>query len=341
MELLERYLQAIGRLLPASQRADILAELRSSLYDELALEENPNPDQAEVVALLRRMGPPQQVAAAYHPAGQYLIGPALYPIFRMVLGIVFTVIISIQLVTIGFDLLADTSAGALFGSAGDIISGLLTAFAFVVLTFWALQSMQIQPDKAKEFQPLELPPLAADTEAVSLGNQSFSILVNVIVLVILARFAQVGGFTWFDGSGFFENPIISQYLPLLVFASMAEIVLDIVVLWHGYWRKSTRFASLLVNLLSLGLLVVILWAHESWLIANGMGSVMSSLGNIPNLIVERTLAPGLLGMVLFRIGLVFALPIVAYEAAASLYFLVRAWSTQPKGTPAKWMLVQN
>ena len=35
MELIERYLQAIGRQLPRSQRADILSELRSALMDTL------------------------------------------------------------------------------------------------------------------------------------------------------------------------------------------------------------------------------------------------------------------------------------------------------------------
>ncbi len=339
MELIERYLQTIGRSLPASQRADILSELRSSLYDALEREDSDQPDQAAVIALIKQMGPPQQVAAAYYPAGQYLIGPSLYPIFRMVLGIVFTVLIGIQLFTTGFGLLYDTSAGALLNSSGEIINSLIAAFGSVVLVFWALQHLQVNPDGAKEFDPLALPALEADSATVSRGSHVFNIIINVVVLVILSRFAQAGGFSWIDGSGFFENPIISQYLPLIFFASLAEIVLDIVIMWHGYWRKSTRFASFLVNLFSLGLLLVILWAHDTWLIANGMGSVMSTIGHIPTLLIERDLAPGLLGMVLFRIGLVFALPVMVYEAIASLYFLIRALSI--RGTAAQWVPAQN
>ena len=77
MELIERYLQAIGRALPPAQRADILAELRSSLYDALESAAGGTAVEAQAAVLIKQMGPPQQVAAAYYPAGQYLIGPAL------------------------------------------------------------------------------------------------------------------------------------------------------------------------------------------------------------------------------------------------------------------------
>jgi len=324
MELIERYLQAIGRSLPATQRADILSELRSSLYDAVEDAASDTPNKAAVVALIKQMGPPEQVAAAYYPARQYLIGPALYPLFRTVVGITFTVIIGLQLFVVAFELLADTSTGALLNSPWEIANSLLMTFGTIVLIFWALQQLDVKATDAEEFNPLDLPALTADSEAVSRNSHIFSIIINVVILVIFVRFAQHGGFTWIDGRGFFENPIISQYLPLLVLTTAAEIVLDIVLMWQGYWRKATRFASLCVNLASVGLVLFLLWQHDTWLAAQGMAGIMTSIGDLPTLIIERN---PLAGMVAFRVGLVFALPVVAYEAAMALYSFVRALTT--------------
>ncbi len=337
MEWIERYLQAVGRSLPAAQRADILSELRSSLYDALEGDEK-SPNEAEVVALLKQMGPPQQVASAYYPTGQYLIGPSLYPLFRMVMGIVFTVVISLQLLGTVFALFFDTSRAALLNSSWEVVNALLTAFAAVVLIFWALQYLDVKPDMAAEFNPLDLPALEADSEAVSRSSHVFSIIFNVVILVILTRFAQRGGFAWLDGRGFFANPIISQYLPLIFLASLAEIGIDIVVMWQGYWRRHTRFASLLVNLFSLGLLLFLLWAHDAWLATQGVAGILTSIEDIPALLTAQN---PLVGMLLFRIGLVCALPFIAYEAVASGYFFIRSLTLRSPSAMAHWTLTEH
>jgi hypothetical protein len=337
MELIERYLQAIGRALPDAQRADILSELRSSLYDALQGDDDTAPDEAQVVALIKQMGPPQQVAAAYYPAGQYLIGPSLYPLFRLVLGIVFTVVIAVQSITIGFGLLGDVSTAALIDSAWDLLASLALSLGMVVLIFWGLQRLEVHPEP-EAFNPRDLPALEPESEATSRGSHIFSILLNVVVLAILARFAQQGGFTWIDGSGFFENPVIDQYLPLIVLSSLAEIVLEIVVLWQGRWQLATRFASVLVNLFSLGLVIVLLQGHEAWLAAHGAAGLFTSIADIPMLIIQRS---PLAGMVAFRAGLAFAVVVVAIEAATSLYRLFRAWVMRTKPTAPRWTPVEN
>ncbi len=138
----------------------------------------------------------------------------------------------------------------------------------------------------------------------------FSIIVNVVVLVFLARFAQTGSFAWVDGSGFFENPVISQYLPLIALSSLVEIVVEIVVLWQGRWQIVTRLASVLVNLFSLVVVIVLLQGHDAWLAAQGVGGLLTSIADIPALIIARS---PLAGMVTFRVGLVFALVVIAWE----------------------------
>jgi hypothetical protein len=87
MELLDRYLQAVRRHLPWLRQDDIIAELRANLEAQLEdrqAELGRKLNTAEVEAFLKQLGSPLHVAARYQPQ-QYLIGPALFPLYRFVL----------------------------------------------------------------------------------------------------------------------------------------------------------------------------------------------------------------------------------------------------------------
>lgn len=83
MELLDRYLFAVGRYLPKDRGADILAELRANILSmaedrEQELGRPLNLDEEE--AILKQHGHPMLVAARYMPR-QYLIGPTIFPFY--------------------------------------------------------------------------------------------------------------------------------------------------------------------------------------------------------------------------------------------------------------------
>src|SRR5258708_33102104 len=89
MELLDRYLQAIEFWLPKRQRQDIIAELSEDLRSQIEEKETElgrKLEDAEVEAILKRCGSPLAVASRYRPH-QYLIGPTLFPIYRVVLAV--------------------------------------------------------------------------------------------------------------------------------------------------------------------------------------------------------------------------------------------------------------
>src|SRR5450631_682847 len=91
MELLDRYLQAVKKHLPLKRQDDIIAELRANMESQIEDKESElgRPlDTKELEDLLRKMGPPILVAGRYQPQ-QYLIGPAVFPIYWYVLRIAF------------------------------------------------------------------------------------------------------------------------------------------------------------------------------------------------------------------------------------------------------------
>ena len=90
MDLIDRYLAAVGVLLPQAQKADIIAELRDVLLNRREEKEATlgRPlTRSENEALLKDFGNPLTVAGRYGRQ-QYLIGPELYPIYVFSLRIV-------------------------------------------------------------------------------------------------------------------------------------------------------------------------------------------------------------------------------------------------------------
>jgi hypothetical protein len=131
MDLLERYLQAVGQYLPTKGKDDTLAELRANLLAEMdgRMEELGRPlNEDEVGAVLEKHGSPPVVAARYLPQ-QSLIGPALFPLYR------FTSLKSFPLVLLAYAAVQATKY--IFGGEGWSFGSAIGHLPFVAFTFWA------------------------------------------------------------------------------------------------------------------------------------------------------------------------------------------------------------
>src|SRR5512140_994330 len=128
MNLIDKYTAEVGKHLPRKNRADIEAEIRSTLEDMLE-ERKPAQgtlDEAAVIELLKEYGAPRKVAESY--AGpRYLIGPRIYPFFEMVTRIVLLVLLAIGIVGLGISLSTSSLTGPEFlKTLGTSILGLLS-----------------------------------------------------------------------------------------------------------------------------------------------------------------------------------------------------------------------
>ncbi len=141
MELLERYLQAIGQYLPAKGKKDTLAELRANLLAEMEgrEEELGRPlTQGEVADVLEKHGRPVLVAARYLPQ-QYLIGPSWFPIYWFTLKKSFPFVVAIYVAAY---VVTQVAASAVEGAKGHFdIGAAIGHFPGVALTFWAWMTL--------------------------------------------------------------------------------------------------------------------------------------------------------------------------------------------------------
>lgn len=320
MELIDRYLHAVGRHLPPQERVDILAELRSALVDALEDRTAGEPEEAEIVALLQDFGPPRKVAASYHPSAQYLIGPSLFPLFRLVAGITIAAVVGAQILAWGVSVfLANDPLEPLNALAG-LLNSIPSALGMVVIVFAILQWFDVQPDQEEAvWDPKDLPRIDERAE-VKRGEKVAEIAFSIALLVVLVFFPDWVGFFAYPAGTFFANPVIPQYLPWITLALLTGIGLDIYLLWQGRWATITRIASLAVNLLTIAILLLLFQGHSTWLSAQGAPGFFGAIE-----MLEQNLegASQLIGMHAFRLAFGIALIVTVIDTVLQIFRIVR------------------
>ena len=170
MELLDRYLQAVKKHLPFKRQDDIIAELKANMESQLEDKEAElgRPlTQGEQEDWLRKMGSPMMVAARYQPQ-QYLIGPAIFPIYWYVLRlallwatVIYTIVSAVGLAT------SMPTGTAVFDALFRIPGVLVMVIAWVTAAFAAIEFVATHcPEKLPpmpgldgKWNPSTLPPL--------------------------------------------------------------------------------------------------------------------------------------------------------------------------------------
>lgn len=162
MELLDRYLHAVKSGLPKAQQDDIIAEigedLRSQIEDlEAGLGRPVN--EAEVIAILKERGHPAKVAGRYLPQ-QYLIGPALYPIYRLVLKmVVLWVLVPVFVFVIGPIAIATSihPSQASIKTLWDLAMSAVFTIGVVTLVFAIIERYPVDAKPFEKWDPRRLP----------------------------------------------------------------------------------------------------------------------------------------------------------------------------------------
>lgn len=325
MELIERYLYEIRRYLSYKNREDILKELRSALTDALENQAGPNPTQEQVAAMLKEFGSPQVVAARYHPEGQYLVGPALYPLFKMVTGIAISVVVAVQIVLwLVAYFFAEQPANAL-ETASSIFNSAVIALGWVVIVFMLLQRFDVRPnEKARPWDPASLPPVNKN-EDVNRLERVIGIIANVILLSILVWFQGDVGVYTSPGGTFYSNPVIGQYMLWISASILVAIGLNVYLLWQGRWTTGSRWVQVGIQGLNLVVLALLVAGHQAWLRAHGVSSFQSGIDVLGTGIDSDVQIVMMIG---FWIGLSIGLIVTILESGFSIARMIRRTLTQ-------------
>jgi len=273
MDLIELYLGEVGRHLPLRSRRDIRAELRSVLQDmldERAEAAGRPADDAMIFELLEAYGSPREVAASYVPE-RYLIGPQFFPIFKLVLTVVLSVMGAMALVGLGstlarldaltFLVVLEATGKALLDFAGIALQILGNLVLVFVVLQWAMPGFDETLEDETEWDPHSLLDVVP-SERVSVAGKIAEIAATLVAILVFNFYSQyVALFFLQDGRWTFA-PVLSdaffRYLPLLTVFWGLEIILNIVLLRRGQWQPLTRWLSVGIELFGVGIGIAML-----------------------------------------------------------------------------------
>ncbi|MGB6192275.1 MAG: hypothetical protein WBF42_07405 [Terracidiphilus sp.] len=291
MDLLERYLQAVKKYLPWKRQDDIIAELRANLEAQLEEkeEEKGRPlTQSEAEEWLKQMGSPIQMAARYQPQ-QYLIGPALFPVYWYVLKLVIFWAVAVYLIVSGVQLAVDQTAAtsAAVQAVFRIPSVLVQSAAWVTLVFAALElvAKYYPAHMPKEIEnltsgwsPAGLPPLEHRTGAGEKRRSYAQAVAEVVVgFVFLAWMLLIPkhpilmlgpGMAFMHATPFQLAPVWWHFYWCLVGLCMLQLVWHGVDLLRGSWLTPSAWQNIVSK--TIGLIAI-------WPIVAAPGHVVITL----------------------------------------------------------------
>ncbi len=256
-DLVERYVQQVGRYLSSKDRKEVEAELRSQIQDQLEDRFAGSPSQTEAAAVLAELGDPRKMAASYG-SQQYLVGPGLYPTMVQVLRRGLMIVPAIAIILTVVDAMSSSQPysvpGVFFEAAAAAVQSALVLSAVVVIIFAILQhsgeEIGDKSGKKKPFNPLDLP-LLDDPHGVDRAESTFGIASGTFFTLVLVYFLRVGGLTLrFNlGNPGEVFPVSMSWLIVLIVSSIALVLVNVWALWRNRWTAGLWFAETVFELM--------------------------------------------------------------------------------------------
>ncbi len=317
-DLMERYIYAVTRRMPAKLRSDVAEELRSLIGD--MLEERCGgqpPTEKDLRVVLTELGSPDELYAQYDPNSQKcLIGAPYYSSYTLVLRLV--LLCAAFGVSVASVVGWLTAPPAFWGVAAlqwlrMLISALLYAFSFVTLLFAIFYRKNIKIDLSTSLDELPLPP--KKQAEISRGESIAGIVVSILFATVFLLAPQVLFIVVEQGGAHQMVPVfnaayVQSHWYILLLLAAVGIIKESMRLVDGRYTLRVMVSTLAANLATAVLSFVWLFgtpvlnpafpAAVSSLFAGEDAWLASLFTNIPAL---------LLGVVLFALVLDCALTV--------------------------------
>lgn len=266
-DLVDRYVWAVAKDLPADAREDVARELRATIED--MVEARGQASDETIREVLVELGDPAQLALRYSGRKRYLIGPAVYPFYARLLKTLITIIVPIVLAATLFDRL-QTEDSVIIGILGALNAGLL---AGIMVSFWVtfvfavLERADVRPNQpraggSEAWSPDTLPQVI-EKRQIRLTETIFSVVALSLLLVAALWLRSHSGMhlPTDAGSGsipFLDANLWAFWMPVFIATIAASMATEIWKYVSGYWTLPLVVANLVVNALFSGVVIAIL-----------------------------------------------------------------------------------
>lgn len=281
MDVIEKYLYAVGKRLPIKQREDIVNELRSVIMDNLDDRMQGNEaTEEDINQVLIEMGSPYEVAKRYRTHGDYLIGPKLIDAFYMMLKIALIAVAGAHLIAVIVSLFATAGNISGIGDITDIIvqffvkiwniiPSLLSVAGAIVLVFIVIERkggknvMGLDEFKSEKWDPTKLEDVPKKDDIVKPVDSVFSIIFILIAIIVFNYFNSKIGI-------YYKDDVLSQWIFIGLNKEALELYIPIwTIVWtfslalHGWllgtgrYTIGSRILDIFISALNVGVLFYI------------------------------------------------------------------------------------
>ncbi|MEJ3403597.1 hypothetical protein WDJ51_02510 [Rathayibacter sp. YIM 133350] len=262
--LTDRYVYAVGRRVPSTQREELEREVRALVADTTDAkreEGSADPEREAIIAL----GDPDRLAATYTDRPLHLIGPALFPDYRRLLVMLYSIVLPIIVVVMFVvQLLARDSIGDAIGRAIALTIQVAVHLGFWTTLVFAILERQPQHRNGREtWTPEMLPnPDARDT-GVGVAGLVGSIVWSgfVIAAILWQQLASPIHNASGDPIPVIDPRLWSFWLPALIVVMLAQVALTIAVYARRRWTYGLTAVRILID--------VAFFAPLAWLALTG------------------------------------------------------------------------
>lgn len=275
-DLIDRYVAAVSRHLPAKTAPDITAELREAVSSRLEQKERAlgrTADRKEAGEVIKSFGSPMLAAGRYSDH-QYLIGPELFPYYWPVARIVVGIVAAVAIV--GFlvkGVLSDNPLPSVFQGLGAAWNGAIWSFGVVTGIFIGMDRTKAGASIEKSWRPESLPPYTKD-KPKSLFESLFSLAWDAVFIAWWVGFLRLPnglpGTPGKDGITLdFDPGVWSAIFWLVLSASILSALVHVADVIHPTWTKLRSFVSIIGTSIGLGALWIAARSPEQLFAVHG------------------------------------------------------------------------
>jgi hypothetical protein len=274
MELIESYINEVGRFLPLEQRDEILLELRDAILGEVEGEALQSAQGGGEISLevqqvvLERFGHPLKVAARYQPK-KYLIGPDLYPAFVQTLKVVVAIALFAQVV---LALVVGFTSGWQVGPwlvLDTMVDSLVWIVAIVIGVFLAIEYSGERLNWYENWRAKTLP--SGSLGVIKRGDVITNLITEGLFLLLWNGVIVIEHWVP-SGLDLGMTDVWQSYFVYLNIVVGLAFVLHFYVLIRGIWQTKALLFEVVTNVALLGILAGLISSGDLLTFADGFSA---------------------------------------------------------------------
>ena len=264
MDLVNRYVHAVKRHLPAGQQEDIANELTDDILSKITDREAElgRPlDEAEEAEVLRPYGHPYLLAMRYRPQ-HYLIGPAVFPFYWAVLKITLGVSLAIHVVVVVATGLGQDEPQRILPSLG-LLSIASQAFFWVTLVFAAIDYSHAKLNLFEKWSPRSLPGVTHRPMAPNRATLIAELVGGVLFLAWWLALPHYPFLILGPAASFLTlSPAWHRVYLVAAVPGIISLLMAAAILARPAYTWLAKWRPVIVNLVTLGVLTMLMKAGD-------------------------------------------------------------------------------